>query len=81
MTITLKQAQDARESLCDVFTPNGDAGCITGVSSSLHVARVKVDATTTRDASHHWYPLRELETAETLRQREALITANERDEK
>lgn len=65
MAITLKQAKDARESCADVFTPAGDAGVIAdlrkfGSRSNEWAALV------TGRLVQGWYPLSNLNTAETL---------------
>lgn len=70
MAITYEQALNARTARVDVFIPNGDAGelldLVPLLGAHIPAARVCVAPTGVRDCSDSWYPLTDLDTAETL---------------
>lgn len=70
MAITVAQARRAKESLEDVFIPNGDAGTLLALSLARAEGHVRVEGTATRESSDAWYPLGDLDTAETLKDKE-----------
>lgn len=67
MALTKAQARELRESLADVFTPEGDAGVIERVRTFITlegpVAKAQVFG---RLVHGQWYPLADLDSAETL---------------
>lgn len=77
MAITTAQAREAMESCADVFTPAGDAGVIERVRTSAtadgFVTKAKVSG---RLVHGEWFPLSDLDTAETLRALDLPRTAN-----
>ena len=69
--LTLDQAKDLRESMLDVFTPDGDAGTLMRVrpaklGADVWEALVIVDPTAVRSGYRKWYLLTSLDSAETL---------------
>lgn len=72
MALTKAQAKELSESLCDVFTPEGDGGVIARLYTFTHPKHehygkgqcALVDVTYQPDK---WYPISELESSETLR--------------
>lgn len=76
MALTKAQAKELSESLCDVFTPEGDGGVIARLYTFTSPGNpltgkgqcALVDVTYQPDK---WYPISELESSETLRAQRA----------
>jgi hypothetical protein len=71
MALTKAQAKDLRESLADVFTPEGDAGVIDLLHTfATPTGRLYGKGQCARVVGanvREWYPIADLDSAETLR--------------
>lgn len=77
MAITTAQAKELRETLADVFTPAGDAGVIERVRTFTTADGIVTKAKVSGRLVHgEWFPLSDLDTADTLRALDLPRTAN-----
>lgn len=65
MALNLKQAKEAQESCADVFTPEGDAGVIAELRK-FGGRSGEWNALVTGRLVGEWFPLSDLDTADTL---------------
>jgi hypothetical protein len=72
MALTKAQAKELSESLCDVFTPEGDGGVIARLYTFTnpkheHYGKGQCALVDVTYQADKWWPISELESSETLR--------------